>query len=185
MLQVLEGLQLLLKSTDEKPLCASPFQFLSENQFASTLKNWYMLLKTAVSLENGNNVIIIDDISVFLSLGVPEIQVLDFINSCQSLICNENGSEPCANSLIVGVKKPKADDESKHSSLYWHLAHEAMLLVNTEQLSTGLSKTVTGLMTVSRNSLENISPIQQTYLYKLEDRRVKILPTTKGSDAIP
>jgi len=179
-LQILEGLPFLLESIgDDCTYSSQPYDFLSKNNSVTVLKNWYLMIKNHSQFDDGPSVLIIDDVSTFLSLNVPVIHVLDFINSCKSLYFDGTGGRISdKNSVIVGVKKHIGDDEHSSSALYWHLAYEASLIVNTDQLSTGLSKSVTGQMSITWNGDGIVKPVQQKHLYKLEDRRIKVLPAT-------
>ncbi|NXC18324.1 ELP6 protein, partial [Corythaeola cristata] len=91
----LEGLKscldLLFGEEEEQPGQPSPLQFISERN--SDLKALFEFVRTSLTPADSNSwkgpVLLVDDLSVLLSLGAAPVAVLDFIHYCRVAVCSQ------------------------------------------------------------------------------------------------
>ncbi|NXW54101.1 ELP6 protein, partial [Eurystomus gularis] len=91
----LEGLKscldLLFGENKEQSGQPSPLQFLSES--TSDLKALFDFVRTSLTPTSSDSwkipVLVVDDLSVLLSLGATPVAVLDFIHYCRVVVCTQ------------------------------------------------------------------------------------------------
>ncbi|KAG9471895.1 hypothetical protein GDO78_022328 [Eleutherodactylus coqui] len=139
----LEGLrsytQLLFTDTPETE-ADNPLRFL---RTGSDLRPLYDFITAALMPSGGERgkcpVLIIDDVSLLLSLGVTTLQVLDFIHYCRASVCSKyQGNVVC---LLQGFEESEDADNER---LLKSLCHQSTLLLQVEGLVTGFCKDVHG-----------------------------------------
>ncbi|XP_056374734.1 elongator complex protein 6 isoform X2 [Hyla sarda] len=166
-LRFLEGLRsytrLLFTDTAE---AQNPLRFL---RTGSDLRPLYDFITAALTPSAGDQwkcpVLIIDDVSVLLSLGTTALQVLDFIHYCRASVCSRRqGVAVCL--LQGGDVSEDADLEL----LYNSLCHQSGLVLRAEGLVTGFCKDVHGQLTITRRTQDGARPV--LYQYKIQDKTV-------------
>ncbi|KAK9502803.1 hypothetical protein O3M35_011507 [Rhynocoris fuscipes] len=146
-----------------------------QNYFSSTdetnLKNLFFILKkeTELLLEKYENVfLIIDDISILLSLG---FQHNDIIKFCHYLRTFQNKNI----TVIVLIHFSEDDKESLYLKSFFEQNSDIKFFVSS--LKTGTAQDVTGSikMTVKSSALESFTNCKLCH-YKLTDRNIKVFP---------
>ncbi|KAG8443430.1 hypothetical protein GDO86_012008 [Hymenochirus boettgeri] len=150
---------------------SNPLSFL---RTGSEMKPLYEFICSALAPSAGqpwkSSVLILDDLSVLLSLGVTSVQVLDFMHYCRATVCGQyKGNVVC---LVHGDEE--CDDEANElvvKSLYY----QSNLILRAEGLSTGYCKDVHGQLKIFREANKagrrgyNQPDI---YQYKIQDKHV-------------
>lgn len=153
------------------------------NQASSTVdsvnEHGTIILKTLLSSiriklmkmrENFKSVsLIVGNINDLVITGVSISQLFIFINCLQDLLSQIDG-------LSLVISTHFTDDESE-SLLGAFLRHSSDLTVTVAGLKTGLSKDVSGILSVFRQAA-----LPSIYHYRLMDRHVKIF--TPGASAV-
>ncbi|KAG8540359.1 hypothetical protein GDO81_019445 [Engystomops pustulosus] len=135
----------------------------------SDLRPLYNFITAALAPPAGGEwkcpVLIIDDVSVLLSLGVTSVQVLDFIHYCRAGVCSRyQGNVVC---LVQG---DEGSEDAEYELLLRSLCHQSGLLLQVEGLVTGFCKDVHGELTITRRTHNTERPV--TYQYKIHDKSV-------------
>ncbi|XP_075684917.1 elongator complex protein 6 isoform X2 [Rhinoderma darwinii] len=166
-LRFLEGLRsytrLLFTDTPETE---NPLRFL---RTGSDLRPLYDFITAALTPSAGEQwkcpVLIIDDVSVLLSLGVTTLQVLDFIHYCRaSVCCKYQGVVVC---LLQG---DEGSEDAENDLLLKSLCHQSSLILQVEGLVTGFCKDVHGELTITWRTRDSDQPV--IYQYKIQDKSV-------------
>lgn len=103
---------------------------LSRGAGEDTAKSW------------GPPVLIIDDLSVLLSLGVSAAAILDFAHYCQATICSQLQGSVVA--LVRCEDEEYDEDEEGSNYLLKALSHQCSLSLRVEGLSTGYCRDIHG-----------------------------------------
>ncbi|XP_051576869.1 elongator complex protein 6-like isoform X2 [Myxocyprinus asiaticus] len=93
----------------------------------------------------GPPVLLIDDLSVLLSLGVSVKAILDFTLYCQATICLELKGNMV---ILVRCEEEDADDDEGSDLLHRGLVHQCSLALHVEGLPTGYCRDIHGQMEV-------------------------------------
>ncbi|NWW87623.1 ELP6 protein, partial [Rhynochetos jubatus] len=172
----LEGLKscldLFFGEQEEQSGPPSPLQFISES--ASNLKALFDFVRTSLTPADSDSwkglVLLVDDLSVLLSLGATPVAVLDFIHYCRVTVCSQLKGN------IVLLVHSNEDSEDEENELVGNsLCHDSDLILWVEGLATGFCKDVHGqIKIIRRMSLELTAEPDhiQIYQYKIQDRNV-------------
>ncbi|NXI53248.1 ELP6 protein, partial [Chloroceryle aenea] len=172
----LEGLKscldLLFGEEEEPSGQPSPLQFLSES--SSDLKSLFDFVRTSLTPTEDDSwkgvVLLVDDLSVLLSLGATPVAVLDFIHYCRVLVCSQLKGN------VVVLAHGDEDSEDEESEVVVNsLCHHSDLILWVEGLATGFCKDVHGqIKIIKRVSLELTGEQDhvQIYQYKIQDKNV-------------
>lgn len=115
----------------------------------------------------GCPVLLIDDLSVLLSLGVSAGAILDFTLYCQATICSELQGNMV---ILVRCEEEDVDDEGSNL-LQKGLIHQCSLALHVEGLSTGYCRDIHGQMEVWWRSREDATYNQRkVFHYKVHDK---------------
>lgn len=115
----------------------------------------------------GPPVLIVDDLSVLLSLGVSAGAILDFTHYCQATICSQLQGSVVA---LVRCEDEEYDEEEESSNyLLKALRHQCSLSLQVEGLSTGYCRDIHGQVEIRwrERGKENQRKIFQ---YKVHDK---------------
>ncbi|XP_060756992.1 elongator complex protein 6 isoform X1 [Neoarius graeffei] len=118
-------------------------------------------------------VLIVDDVSVFLSLGVSVRAVLDFTHYCQAFVCSQ--LQGCVVTLVRCDDCEDDDEEENESSsrLLRALSHQCTLSLSVEGLQTGYCRDIHGQVKIWwRGTGENLQSQRKIYQYKVYDKSV-------------
>ncbi|XP_056331357.1 elongator complex protein 6 [Danio aesculapii] len=118
--------------------------------------------------DGGPPVLIIDDLSVLLSLGVSAGAILDFTLYCRATVCSELQGNMV---ILVRCEEEDADDEEELNLLQRGLVHECHLALHVEGLPTGYCRDIHGQVEVwwrqRGNALYNQ---RQIFQFKVHDK---------------
>ncbi|KAG9283823.1 elongator complex protein 6 [Astyanax mexicanus] len=115
----------------------------------------------------GPPVLIIDDLSVLLSLGVSAGAILDFTHYCQATICSQLQGSMIA--LVRCDDEEYDEDEESSNYLLKALSHQCSLSLRVEGLSTGYCRDIHGQVEIwwRGRGMKNQRKIFQ---YKVHDK---------------
>ncbi|CAJ0939403.1 unnamed protein product [Ranitomeya imitator] len=135
----------------------------------SDLRPLYDFITAALAPSAGEQwkcpVLIIDDVSVLLSLGVTTLQVQDLLHYCRASVCHRyQGAVVC---LLQGGD---GSEDSDHERLLKSLWHQSGLFLQVEGLVTGFCKDVHGQLTITWRTQERHRTL--IYQYKIHDKTV-------------
>ncbi|XP_038611797.1 elongator complex protein 6 isoform X2 [Tachyglossus aculeatus] len=114
--------------------------------------------------------LLVDDLSVLLSLGLAPVAVLDFIHSCRVTVCRRLKGN------VVVLAHDGGDGEDEENDLLVNaLGHQSGLILRAEGLATGFCEDVHGQLTIRRRGppwLKAKREPLQIYQYKIQDKSV-------------
>ncbi|KAM9436399.1 elongator complex protein 6 isoform 2-T3 [Clarias gariepinus] len=118
-------------------------------------------------------VLIVDDLSVLLSLGVSVRAVLDFTHYCQAAICSQ--LQGCVVTLVRCEDDDDDDDddedEESSRSLLHAMRHQCTLSLRVEGLQTGYCRDIHGQVEIWwRGSGEDAPSQKKIFQYKVYDK---------------
>ncbi|XP_012590449.1 PREDICTED: elongator complex protein 6 isoform X2 [Condylura cristata] len=152
-----------------------PLQFLREAS-AGNLQPLYEFVQKAMKpMDSGEAVwrcpvLLVDDLSVLLSLGVGAVAVLDFIHYCRASVCSELKGN------IVALVHDSGDAEDEESDILLNgLSHQSHLILRAEGLATGFCRDVHGQLRILwRRPPQHTAQWNRslTYQYKIQDKSV-------------
>ncbi|NXL26285.1 ELP6 protein, partial [Setophaga kirtlandii] len=165
----LEGLKScldLLFGEEEQPGQPSPLQFLS-----CDLRALFDFVRLSLGAGHGGKgpVLLVDDLSVLLSLGAAPVAVLDFIHYCRVCVCCQ-----LQGNVVVLVHSNEDSEDEENELVVNSLCHHSDLILWAEGLATGFCKDVHGqIKIIKRLSLRQAEQdLVQIYQYKIQDRNV-------------
>ncbi|NXW52138.1 ELP6 protein, partial [Nyctiprogne leucopyga] len=173
----LEGLKSCLdllfgEEEEEQSGQPSPLQFISES--ASNLKALFDFVQTSLTPADSDSwkgpVLLVDDLSVLLSLGATPVAVLDFIHYCRVTVCSQ-----LKGNIVVLVHSNEDSEDEENELVVTSLCHHSDLILWVEGLATGFCKDVHGQIKIIRRlSLELMAEQDhvQIYQYKIQDKNV-------------
>ncbi|KAM6088676.1 elongator complex protein 6 isoform 3-T3 [Chlamydotis macqueenii] len=172
----LEGLKscldLMFGEEEEQPGQPSPLQFISES--ASNLKALFDFVRTSLTPEGSDSwkspVLLVDDLSVLLSLGARPVAVLDFIHYCRVAVCSQ-----LKGNIVVLVHSNEDSEDEENELVVNSMCHHSDLILWVEGLATGFCKDVHGqIKIIQRLSLELTGEQDRVriYQYKIQDKNV-------------
>uniref|UniRef100_A0A8C9BVJ7 Elongator complex protein 6 n=1 Tax=Phocoena sinus TaxID=42100 RepID=A0A8C9BVJ7_PHOSS len=152
-----------------------PLQFLREAN-SGNLQPLYEFVQEALKpMDSGEAawrcpVLLVDDLSVLLSLGVGAVAVLDFIHYCRATVCREWKGN------VVALVHDSGDAEDEENDILLNgLGHQSHLILRAEGLATGFCKDVHGQLRILwRRPSEPTAQRDRslTYQYKIQDKNV-------------
>ncbi|XP_036075338.1 elongator complex protein 6 isoform X2 [Rousettus aegyptiacus] len=152
-----------------------PLQFLREAS-AGNLQPLYEFVREALRPEDNGEaawrcpVLLVDDLSVLLSLGMGAVAVLDFVHYCRATVCWKLQGN------IVALVHDSGDTQDEENDILLNgLSHQSHLILRAEGLATGFCRDVHGQLRILwRRPLWH--PAQRdrslTYQYKIQDKTV-------------
>ncbi|XP_058933055.1 elongator complex protein 6 isoform X3 [Kogia breviceps] len=152
-----------------------PLQFLREAN-SGNLQPLYEFVQEALKpMDSGEvawrcPVLLVDDLSVLLSLGVGAVAVLDFVHYCRATVCREWKGN------VVALVHDSGDAEDEENDILLNgLAHQSHLILRAEGLATGFCKDVHGQLRIlwrrpSQPTAQRDRSL--TYQYKIQDKNV-------------
>ncbi|XP_027698001.1 elongator complex protein 6 [Vombatus ursinus] len=171
----LEGLKStveVLFGSEEQP---NTLKFIRES--GSDLTSWYELVQKALAPSGDGDaaswkcpVILVDDLSVLLSLGVQAVAILDFIQFCRVTVCCR-----LKGNVVALVHDSDRTEDEERTMLTNALGHQSSLILRAEGLATGFCKDVHGQLKILWRGLQQPKVEQTrslTYQYKIQDKTV-------------
>ncbi|XP_008069508.1 elongator complex protein 6 isoform X3 [Carlito syrichta] len=152
-----------------------PLQFLREAN-AGNLQPLYEFVREALKPVNNGEaawrcpVLLVDDLSVLLSLGMGVVAVLDFIHYCRVAVCWE-----LKGNMVVLVHDSDDAEDEENDILLNGLSHQSHLILRAEGLATGFCRDVHGQLRIlwrrpSQPTAQRDRSL--TYQYKIQDKSV-------------
>ncbi|XP_036733872.1 elongator complex protein 6 isoform X1 [Manis pentadactyla] len=152
-----------------------PLQFLREADAGSLQPLFEFVQEALKPVASGGAawrwpVLLVDDLSVLLSLGVGAVAVLDFVHYCRAVVC-------CAlKGNVVALVHDSGGAEDEEDALLLHgLGHQSDLILRAEGLATGFCRDVHGQLRILWRRPSQPTAQQGrslTYQYKIQDRSV-------------
>ncbi|NXD39847.1 ELP6 protein, partial [Copsychus sechellarum] len=172
----LEGLKsclnLLFGEEEEQPGQPSPLQFLSGSR--GELRALFDFVRASLAPGAQRSwrgpVLLVDDLSLLLSLGAAPVAVLDFIHYCRACVCCQ-----LQGNVVVLVHSSEDSEDEENELVVNSLCHHSDLILWAEGLATGFCKDVHGqIKIIKRLSLWQAAEQDQVqiYQYKIQDRNV-------------
>ncbi|XP_043972513.1 elongator complex protein 6 [Gambusia affinis] len=145
------------------------------------LRSLYEFVRSSVigsgSLEEGAeqwgpSVLLVDDLSVLLSLGVDVGAVLDFSHYCRALVCSQMQGNMVMLVRCNGEEDDDEDGDVVSEVLLKGLTHQCNLSLHVQGLPTGYCKDIHGQMEVCWKTRQGDTPHLQKNLfqYKVYDK---------------
>ena len=125
-------------------------------------------------------ILILDDISVLLSLGVPVLDIVYFVQYLRQMVCKHNGC------LAILCQGNKTGDDEEGKFLCKQLKYHSNLLFQVEGLQTGYCKDVHGEIGIVRRNPADILGLNLTkYVqFKVTDKSVSFFARGMSTAAI-
>nr|XP_036850251.1 elongator complex protein 6 isoform X4 [Manis javanica] len=121
-----------------------PLQFLREADAGSLQPLFEFVQEALKPVASGGAawrcpVLLVDDLSVLLSLGVGAVAVLDFVHYCRAVVCH------ALKGNVVALVHDSGGAEDEEDALLLHgVGHQSHLILRAEGLATGFCKDVHG-----------------------------------------
>ncbi|XP_027625103.1 elongator complex protein 6 [Tupaia chinensis] len=151
-----------------------PLHFLREAN-AGNLQPLYEFVQEALKpVDSGAAawrcpVLLVDDLSVLLSLGVGAVAVLDFVHYCRATVCSELKGN------LVALVHDNGDAEDQENDILLNgLSHQSHLVLRAEGLATGFCKDVHGQLRILWRASQPTAQRGRslTFQYKIQDKSV-------------
>ncbi|XP_066101175.1 elongator complex protein 6 isoform X2 [Saccopteryx bilineata] len=154
---------------------AHPLHFLREAH-AGNLQPLYEFVQAALKPVDREEaawtcpVLLVDDLSVLLSLGVGAVAVLDLVHYCRAAVCWKLQGN------IVALVHDSGDTEDEENDVLLNgLSHQSHLILRAEGLATGFCRDVHGQLKIlwrrpSQPAAQRARSL--TYQYKIQDKSV-------------
>ncbi|NXP52063.1 ELP6 protein, partial [Heliornis fulica] len=146
----------------------------SSSGSTSNLKALFDFVRTSLTPSDSDSwkspVLLVDDLSVLLSLGAAPAAVLDFIHYCRVVLCSQ-----LRGNIVVLVHSNEDSEDEENQVVVNSLCHHSDLILWVEGLATGFCKDVHGqIQIIKRVSLELTGEQDQVqiYQYKIQDKNV-------------
>ncbi|XP_077664644.1 elongator complex protein 6 isoform X1 [Eretmochelys imbricata] len=150
----------------------NPLQFISED--GSNLKTMYEFVRTSLMASGSDSwkcpVLLVDDLSVLLSLGVRPVDVLDFIHYCRVAVCSQ-----LQGNIVVLVHSSDDSEDEENELVVNSLCHQSNLILWAEGLATGFCKDVHGQLKIIQKGSSELKAernLFRIYQYKIQDKNV-------------
>ncbi|XP_050798755.1 elongator complex protein 6 isoform X4 [Gopherus flavomarginatus] len=150
----------------------NPLRFISED--GSNLKTMYEFVRTSLMASGSDSwkcpVLLVDDLSVLLSLGVRPVDVLDFIHYCRVAVCSQ-----LKGNIVVLVHSNDDSEDEANELVVNSLCHQSNLILWAEGLATGFCKDVHGQLKIIQKGSSELKAEQnllRIYQYKIQDKNV-------------
>lgn len=118
-----------------------------------------------------STVLIVDDLSVFLSLGVSVRAVLDFTHYCQASICSRLQGSVVALVRCDDEEEEDEDEDEGSSRLLQALSHQCTLSLRVQGLQTGYCRDIHGQVEIWwRGTGESEQRQKKIFQYKVHDK---------------
>ncbi|XP_053568905.1 elongator complex protein 6 [Bombina bombina] len=138
------------------------------------LKPLYEFVSTALAPSAGESwkcpVLILDDVSVLLSLGVGAPLVLDFMHYCRATVCSQYEGN-----LMCLVHSDEESEDEENDLVRRTLQHQSNMILEAEGLTTGFCKDVHGQLKITRRAPPHGKGERDQcaiYQFKIQDKNV-------------
>ncbi|TMS10445.1 Elongator complex protein 6 [Larimichthys crocea] len=173
----------VLSLTEGAPRRRRPAKIVYEDGWdpAVGLKSLYEFVRSSVSSsgsraegaeEWGPPVLLVDDLSVLLSLGVSVGAVLDFSHYCRATVCSELQGNVVMLARCDGEEEEGDGDDEGSETLLKGLTHQCSLTLHVQGLPTGFCRDIHGQVEVCwrRRQGDGQSTQKKLFQYKVHDK---------------
>ncbi|XP_047454673.1 elongator complex protein 6 [Mugil cephalus] len=177
----LEGLKesLSILITQEAGIGSKDMEFLRDP--AVGLRSLFEFVRSTVSSSGGGEegteewgppVLLVDDVSVLLSLGVSAGAVLDFSHYCRTTVCSQLQGNMVMLARCDGEEEEDDGDDEGSEHLLKGLTHQCSLTLHVEGLPTGYCKDIHGQVEVCwrRRHSDGQHTQKKLFQYKVHDK---------------
>ncbi|KAM6994425.1 elongator complex protein 6 [Tautogolabrus adspersus] len=145
------------------------------------LKSLYEFVRSSLSSSEGSDgagewgppVLLVDDISVLLSLGVSVGAVLDFSHYCRATVCSQLKGNVVMLTRCDGEEEEDDGDDEGSERLLKGLTHQCSLTLHVQGLPTGYCRDIHGQVEVCwwrRRQCEGKYTQKKLFQYKVHDK---------------
>ncbi|XP_048452125.1 elongator complex protein 6, partial [Rhincodon typus] len=185
----LEGLRssldaILADEQNSRPPTLSPFQFLSTPD--ASLQSLYEFVRLSLSGTSESTwkfpVLIIDDLSVLLSLGVNTGNILNFMHYCRATVCSK-----FMGNVVMLVHNTENLEDEENNFVVKSLSHQCHLILQVEGLTTGYCKDIHGQLMMTCRSPSPVKSernITKIFQYKIQDKNVNFFARGTSSTVL-
>lgn len=146
----------------------NPFANLRNASF--TLQPLYNRIKSTFENEREPCLLVIDDLSCLLSIGIHVQNVIDFAHYCYSLMCC---STTMLNGCFVTLVHNDSDVEDEESLLLWkQLCYYSHMELHVRGLSSGYCKDVHGQLTITQRDQHRTKHNTRNLQFKILEKNV-------------
>ncbi|XP_067834872.1 elongator complex protein 6 [Heptranchias perlo] len=173
----LEGLRssldlMLGDRQDSTPQTPSPLQFLSSPNASLQYLHEFVRISLLETSETTWKfpVLIVDDLSVLLSLGVNAVNILNFMHYCRATVCSK-----LKGNLVMLVHDTEDLDDDENNFVVKSLSHQCHLILQVEGLATGYCKDIHGQLKITWRSPSPVKAeknVIKIFQYKIQDKNV-------------
>ncbi|XP_070533113.1 elongator complex protein 6-like isoform X2 [Ptychodera flava] len=152
----------------------NPFRCLRDEE--KTLQPLYQMIRDSL-LKSSDEIdkpvlVLIDDLSMFLSIGFSVVNVYDIMHYLVTMICGQLKSPGC---LVTFIHTDKDVEDEENDLIFKQLSYHSNLHLHAEGLSSGYCKDVHGQLSISWNDPRQISASRAQHKilqYKIQDKNV-------------
>ncbi|KAL0984837.1 hypothetical protein UPYG_G00147840 [Umbra pygmaea] len=169
-----ESLVVLLRGEPEVSKRSPSVDFLRDP--GSGLRGLYNFVQSSVRGSEGGGadwgppVLLVDDLSVLLSLGVSVVDMLDFSHYCRATVCSELQGGMV---MLVRCEAEEEEEDSDEDSerLLRGLTHQCSLTLQVQGLPTGYCRDIHGQVEVCwRSRCDGLQNQKKLFQYKVYDK---------------
>ncbi|XP_067046764.1 elongator complex protein 6-like isoform X2 [Acropora muricata] len=176
----LDGLKLISEALDEgnqeKSLDNQQTSNEGDNPFVNirnpnfSLQPLYNKIKSFATAEQNPLLLLIDDLSSLISIGVRVQEIIDFTHYCSTLMCF---SPTVVDGCLVTLVHNDSDAEDEESLLLWRqLCHEAHVELHVRGLKSGYCKDVHGQLTITQRDENRMKHRTREVQFKILEKNV-------------
>ncbi|KAJ7383717.1 Elongator subunit elp6 [Desmophyllum pertusum] len=147
---------------------SNPFLNISNHNF--TLQPLYNRIKSSLGKETKPCLLLIDDVTALLSIGIHVQEVISFIHYCSVMMCS---SPTTLDGCLVTLAHNDSDVDDEESLLLWkQLCYVAHMEFHVKGLSSGYCKDVHGQLTITHRDQNSIKHSSKVVQYKIHEKNV-------------
>jgi len=148
----------------------NPFTNLRNEGF--TLQPLYHRIKSSFDDEQKPCLLLIDDLTSLLSIGIPVQEIIDFAHYCCTLMCYPTTTNMLDGCLVTLVHNDSDVDDEDSMLLWKQLCHDAHMELHIRGLSSGYCKDVHGQLTITQRNLDRLKHKTRDVQYKILEKNV-------------
>lgn len=147
---------------------SNPFTNIRNHSF--TLQPLYNRIKSSFDNEQKPCLLLIDDLTSLLTIGIRVEEIIDFTHYCSTLMCF---SPTMLKGCLVTLVHNDNDVDDEDSLLLWkQLCHEAHLELHVRGLSSGYCKDVHGQLTITKRDHNQMTHQTKDVQFKILEKNV-------------
>ncbi|KAL5017991.1 hypothetical protein ScPMuIL_003713 [Solemya velum] len=147
----------------------NPFYHVLQNSLPQLFKHLKSKVEGLENVDKTPVTLIIDNLSVLLTIGVTVKEVLSFIHYLRAYILNRG---LCSGSLVLFTNNGNTFEDEVNSSVWKYLTHSASLILEVSGLSSGYCREVHGELMITWPESTNRRKKKKKFQYKLSEKNV-------------